>query len=706
MIKKYQQGGTSNIAIGSPKPYTANLPGINLSGIQGALTNAPIEINTTSIFDQLDKMQRLKLDADKLKFQYEELKYKEGKAYMDFAADMMKTMQTSVKSNLSGIGGFSSMPRYEPVIRSYNERMAEVREKFTRGFQNRDPHAAMNLLNEVSKIQTDPDYMDAMVEIGTLEKLIEPVLKNPGVVSTQVISKALEFASDPNADFSKFMGGVTPYLGNNLKSNDIFKIFEDYRTSLHTSTKGTKTVTGPSKILPSGQVEDQYTFAHKSPELIAGDLATIFMSSPGTKQYLETEVHTDGTPVNPENPQDVLRYFMPVAQGLHNDIKSSFVPTTERNKDILKDINVVDGRVVSTPKPGDEDGTGGKQTEAEKKRNARMAYFFSEYPGVDLDEFINLKISEGKEEDWFKEVQDYLSKKGINPKGGVKAAEKSNRLSINSLDELGIPIDPKRTKIVENNGNRFLVTNQEQVMSLIDNKWKDSTKVLEDAWDMTVRKEMGLKGGTFSEYNDRPDEWNTIPADPNTTVYKIEPKGAASQLGGLDSGTPVDIKSSGLPIKGSTASGFVSSDLVNQLKDILPDLGVSVTSASDGSHKSDMQSKHGTSVDINFDDGTTEDTIQKIPTVIERMQRRGLRAVYEVKTQSEKDRVLKLNPDIKSGDVAVVPTATANHFSIYCDYCKQVEAKGKQNSTTGNQSKQIEAARNLPPTSLGGIIGE
>lgn len=519
MIKKYQQGGTSNIAIGSPKPYTANLPGINLSGIQGALTNAPIEINTTSIFDQLDKMQRLKLDADKLKFQYEELKYKEGKAYMDFAADMMKTMQTSVKSNLSGIGGFSSMPRYEPVIRSYNERMAEVREKFTRGFQNRDPHAAMNLLNEVSKIQTDPDYLQAIGEIGYLEKITDHGIKNPSLTTGRMLTGTLDFASNPTADFSKFVGDTTPYMANNLKSDDIFKIFENYRTGLHKSTEGTKTEVGSPKILPSGLVEKQHSYSYKTPEQIANDLAAMFMSSAGTKQYLETEVHADGTPVNPENPQDVIKYLMPVAQGLHDDIKSSFVSTRDTSGSVQKDVEVVNGRLVSTPKPGDEDGTGGKQTEGDKKREARKNRVISEFGLSALSDATVRELLFGGD-DWYEQLSSYMKSQGKSPRGANEKATSSKTLNINSLDELGIAYDKDKTKLFKSpDGKTYLITNEEQVTQHVDKKWKDTPK-RKDLWDREVRKLTGI-----SE-----EEWDLFPVlDENTNVYTIEPKQAKSE---------------------------------------------------------------------------------------------------------------------------------------------------------------------------------
>lgn len=690
MIRKFQQGGSTNIAIGSPKPYTTSLPGINIP------TLPDIQINTTSIFDQMEKRERLNLDKDKLKFQYEELKYKEGKAFMDFAGDMMGTFST-VKSNITGLGGLSSMERYAPVIKNYNDKKMEAMQEFYKQFQYRDPNALMNVQKKILELETDQNYLQAMGEIGLLEKALEYKMKTPSITNGKMLLGILDFASNPNADFALFAPSIMNELADDTTNKDIQPIQDAYLKNLFETTKATKTAVGQPRILPSGLREENFAYSIRTPEQIEEELFGIYKSSPSMKNFLESQG------VNPENDIDIRNYLKPFANSYHQMLNNSFKPTTDYPGTILKDIEInPDGSVTSIP----EGEGGGKMTEGEKRQDSRRRYFVSMFPGVDMDEFINNKIIEGAEDKWFNEISNYLKQKGIEPKAGMGATTPSKKINIKSLNELGIAYDPENTKLVKGkDGKTYLVTNEEEVITHIDNTWAESTKK-SDLWDKEVKQMTGLTT----------EEWNKWPkigpegfhlGDPNAAVYTIEDtsaKGATS--GNFDPGVPVDIKQSGLPIRGDLVTGFVSSDLVNQLSGVLQDENLVVTAASNGDHESEAQSIYGTSVDINFKDRTTDDTVKKIHVVMDRLRKRGLRPVYEVKTQTEKNRIMKLNSNLKDSDIEVVSWISDNHFSVYCDYCTQVDAKGKQKSVQGTKSTAIEAAKDLKGTALDALHQE
>ena len=71
---------------------------------------------------------------------------------------------------------------------------------------------------------------------------------------------------------------------------------------------------------------------------------------------------------------------------------------------------------------------------------------------------------------------------------------------------------------------------------------------------------------------------------------------------------------------------------------------------------------NGTCVDTNFKD-TNNVTAKKITSFIDDANKQGLRAVYEVKTQGEVDKLIK--DGVPANNIAKVEKITAPHFSVY-----------------------------------------
>lgn len=175
-IQHFQQGG--NIAIGSPKPYTTQLPGININPL--TLTNAPIEINTTGITDQINKMRDLAYKREELAFKYKELEYKEGKEYLDLLGDIYKGIG-SVKGTVDSAGGIASIsPAFKDVFSAYEAKKAEYLNDATRGFMNRDKNAGTTAMSKLMSLDQEMGINEHKVYAGALNKVIDEATAQGG----------------------------------------------------------------------------------------------------------------------------------------------------------------------------------------------------------------------------------------------------------------------------------------------------------------------------------------------------------------------------------------------------------------------------------------------------------------------------------------------------------------------------------------------
>ena len=175
-IQHFQQGG--NIAVGSPKPYTNNLPAVNINPL--TLANHPIEINTTGITDQINKMRDLAFKREELAFKYKELDYKEGAQYLDLLGDIYKGIG-SVKSTVDSSGGIASIsPAFKDVFSAYEAKKAEYLNDATRGFMNRDKNAGVNAMSKIMNLDREMGINEHKVYAGALNKVISDASEQGG----------------------------------------------------------------------------------------------------------------------------------------------------------------------------------------------------------------------------------------------------------------------------------------------------------------------------------------------------------------------------------------------------------------------------------------------------------------------------------------------------------------------------------------------
>ena len=167
-IQHFQQGG--NIYIGSPKPFTNNLPAVNINPL--TLANHPIEINTTGITDQINKMRDLAFKREDLAFKYKDLEYKEGKDYLDLLGDIYKGIG-SVKSTVDAAGGIASIsPAFRDQFSAYNAKKSEYLNEATRGFMNRDKNTAMTAMAKLTSLDQEMGINESKVYAEALNKVI------------------------------------------------------------------------------------------------------------------------------------------------------------------------------------------------------------------------------------------------------------------------------------------------------------------------------------------------------------------------------------------------------------------------------------------------------------------------------------------------------------------------------------------------------
>lgn len=175
-IQHFQQGG--NIYTGSPKPFTNNLPAVNINPVN--LANHPIEINTTGITDQINKMRDLAFKREELAFKYKELDYKEGKDYLDLLGDIYKGVG-SVKSTVDSAGGIASIsPAFKNVFSAYEAKKSEYLNDATRGFMNRDKNSGITAMSKLMALDQEMGINEHKVYAEALNKVINEATMQGG----------------------------------------------------------------------------------------------------------------------------------------------------------------------------------------------------------------------------------------------------------------------------------------------------------------------------------------------------------------------------------------------------------------------------------------------------------------------------------------------------------------------------------------------
>lgn len=115
-------------------------------------------------------------------------------------------------------------------------------------------------------------------------------------------------------------------------------------------------------------------------------------------------------------------------------------------------------------------------------------------------------------------------------------------------------------------------------------------------------------------------------------------------------------------VSGTTFNKPVSKPLLDKVKPILEGNNLVITEGRDSDSHRDKRQQNGVSIDVDFNINNPSAT--KIKEVIDSGKSNGLEFVYEVKTKSERDKLIQANKDLE-GHVIVVPHASGSHFSVY-----------------------------------------
>ncbi len=145
--------------------------------------------------------------------------------------------------------------------------------------------------------------------------------------------------------------------------------------------------------------------------------------------------------------------------------------------------------------------------------------------------------------------------------------------------------------------------------------------------------------------------------------------------------------SSRLPTRNNSKSlGDVDSRLVDKLEPIMSTNGLVVTAGKGGTHWSKEQKK-GRSLDMNFEDRSTDP--HRIYKAIQDAKEQGLKLVYETKDAGLYDSLIKAVPELKPYLLDVSGSkykhVSANHFSVYHDD----SALERRNNFASDSEKRI-----------------
>jgi hypothetical protein len=678
----FQQGG--NIAIGSPKPYTTTLPGVNFNPL--TLNNAPIEINTTGISDQINKMRQLAFDREALAYKYKELEYKEGKDYLDFYSKILGDLG-STSEKIKSIGGVASLsPLYKPVIDEYNAEMAKLLQDSLRAFEQRDFKTATQITAKRGILAQDPKYNSTLVIAGAYDQFFEDAGKDKyGPFGMGLFQRAYNNITgvtkeDPLKFFAeaaafKSLGTTTEGLNKSLSRYD--KLFEPEEIEVK------------SGLNNAGQSVITKKKVQRDPEFIARAMMADTKTDPNMVGFL----HANNIGASNEAAQYnfFLEYAKTKMKAYEPAVKESNTTTGTPQKDVVK---TEVGALRSIPDADKAD----KMDKTDKDVEIALEALEMDYgPSVRNAKVINAVRNYSDPA-----LRDAAVAKAIKELGLTKIAGATGSKSgavPGTEDQAGLgPLpntvkgihekfshkqsdDLTREKVVD--GVRYLITADE---GLID-KLKGYQKLKPDVLSDKAVREKFMFGDEWFTSTDAIN-WNTWGGDVDAHVYNLGPATEASTTSaGFDPknlGEPVatTVAALNLPQKGDI-KGEINSHLGEMSRDVINKYQMRVTDTSDSAHDSLAQSTYGTSFDVNFDPSKVKpsETIMNIDKALADFRANGLKAVYEVKTQAEKDAILKANKNLKDSDVFVWAKVSGPHFSVTCENCARLDTIKGQTPT-------------------------
>ena len=287
-IQHFQQGG--NIAVGSPKPYTNNLPAVNINPL--TLANHPIEINTTGITDQINKMRDLAFKREELAFKYKELDYKEGAQYLDLLGDIYKGIG-SANSSAASSGGFGSLGVYGQKQAEINAKRNEIMGKLStaRGSVKDISRVA----NELMAFETSEEVLSHKTKAGFINDAVKSIQKGDlGIYGPEVFDQILGhvMTGDEAVPFESVAKNYTTKLGGSVAAKDL----GSYLGTFDPLFVPQEVIT--STLQKNGLIQDKKSYLQKSPDEIYNVINSSLSLDPNgkaLKHQLEITAANTGT---------------------------------------------------------------------------------------------------------------------------------------------------------------------------------------------------------------------------------------------------------------------------------------------------------------------------------------------------------------------------------------------------------------------------
>lgn len=326
-VPHFQQGG--NIAIGSPKPYTTTLPGINFSPL--TLNNAPIEINTTGLTDQINKMRDLSFKREELAFKYKELEYKEGKEYLDLLGDIYKGIG-SVNGSVQSMGGIAAVsPAFKDAFSQYNTKKTEYMDQISRAAANKDFKSATATMQKMAALETDPTLNTLKVYAGAMNQILEgaDAAKGGGygIGTKKVMGGFFDILNSPAIDHKKVTDLIQEanyYKALKLKVGDETKFIDDFIKPAYDKAAEKEVVS----INPQTGISTK-TITKVRPDVgnVKTAMRSRFFNTPEGQAYLESKGF------NPDNPNDLnaIAYIDSLVDAQDKVLSSQYAPSIEQD---------------------------------------------------------------------------------------------------------------------------------------------------------------------------------------------------------------------------------------------------------------------------------------------------------------------------------------------------------------------------------------
>lgn len=724
----FQEGG-SNIFLGNAEPYSVAIP---LAGPSAnpAVSNKAIEINTTGISDQINKQKDLAYKWAELQFKYKDLEYKEGRDYLEATRDVYKSLGTT-KEMIDAIGGVGSLGQYKDESASYMSGLSTLHSEAAQSLGRRDLTGFSNAVAKMGQLATG--NADLRFKTTALTKMLDAAAKGEMGYNTKgfmdVFFNHINNGTKPDGTpytFDEVLNTGIGAIGLKLDSKSVFQMNDNFFKKY--AEKPIKTDTG-IEILPNGikKIESGYLLPTK--EQMMAEYKRMLLQDERGKSYL----HNNN--INPDNPnsQELNKFVEDAVNPIYDTMMSLYGPTVTYEGSPMKDVEVKGfgekATITSIPEEDTEEGgggtggrgRGGKLTQAEKLEKARKDAIKASYgeEAVNDPDIESIVLGIDKHEDYLAALEKKLKEKGYSKilLPGQVAEKGEDGLVPGTLD---LPntlegiiskfnltdIDQARTKVVDKDGTRYLVTNDDKVISPLKQYSKalkmDTGLLGQGNWDETVWDKTGL--------TEREWDFKKV-IDPNATIFNLgpSPKGTetasvSAPIEGLLVSTEKlegDSEFSTLNKEGTNPDfprqqdfkNPVSARLVRLSEPVLRYYEMEVTDTSDSKiHRSKAQTTYKTSFDVQFanekgrgiDVLPFDETITKIPEVMESFGRNNLRAVYELGSKQKVDQFFDKYKELTGEDfpykkyVISVPYATGNHFSIFCYDCTPWGAKGEK----------------------------